>query len=206
MPNWCSNTLTVSGPQEDLRRFISAARGREHSYNNFYNNPWEVFDEIRLTSILSTPPEDSEREVDLSFHRLYPVPADVRSWPYDDGVTAQVAQVTGLKPPEMSGYYWENKHWGVKWGASDSHLNDYGDSAEYTFDTAWGPPMEWIHYVANEWPTLGFSLAYEEPGMCFRGEAFWMNGSCVSHDEYQMTEEEVDAMFEGTDEESKDSE
>jgi hypothetical protein len=190
MPNWCNNTLTVSGSHDEVRRFIAAARGREHSYNDFNSQSWEAFDEIRLASIVSTPPEDSEREVDLSFHRLYPVPADVRSWPYDDGVAAKIAKITGLKPPDEFGYYWENRHWGVKWGASDSHLNDLGDSAEYSFDTAWGPPMEWMHHVASEWPTLDFSLKYEEPGMCFRGDAQWEGGECIYHDQYQMTEEE----------------
>lgn len=190
MPNWCSNTLLISGPQEELRRFISAARGREHSYNDFYIEPWEAFDEIRLASILSTPPEDSEREVVLSFHRLYPVPSDVRSWPYDRGITAEVAKATGLKPPDLSGYEWENKYWGVKWGACDAQLNDHGNEVEYLFDTAWGPPIEWLNHVAEQWPGLSFSFRYEESGMGFCGDALWEGGVCIEHNQDCMHPDE----------------
>ena len=42
---------------------------------------------------------------------------------------------------------------------------------EYEFYTAWSPPIELLQTVAVQWPTLKFILAYEEPGMAFKGLA-----------------------------------
>ena len=42
---------------------------------------------------------------------------------------------------------------------------------EYEFYTAWSPPIEFLKRVAVQWPALIFVLAYEEPGMAFKGVA-----------------------------------
>ena len=41
----------------------------------------------------------------------------------------------------------------------------------YEFYTAWSPPIEFLKKVAVQWPALQFVLAYEEPGMGFKGLA-----------------------------------
>ena len=41
----------------------------------------------------------------------------------------------------------------------------------YEFYTAWSPPIEFLQTVAVQWPALHFVLAYEEPGMGFKGLA-----------------------------------
>ena len=42
---------------------------------------------------------------------------------------------------------------------------------EYEFYTAWSPPIELLKRVSVQWPALVFVLAYEEPGMAFKGVA-----------------------------------
>jgi hypothetical protein len=192
MPNWCNNVLTVSGPESDVAAFMKAARGRGHSYNEYpYGNDWGAFDDIRLKVLTQTlPPSPEGPEEDLCFHSLYPVPDYIRCYPYDSGVAARVAKITGETRP-VGGYEWENKNWGVKWGASDPRIQSSEPGlVEYVFDTAWGPALDWHKKVSENWPTLHFSLHYEEPGMCFAGDATWEAGVTLDHDEYEYNYED----------------
>jgi hypothetical protein len=60
MPNWCSNKLTITGPQADVQSFKEKAAGR---------CPW-------------SKPEETEVEV-LNFHSLVPVPEEVLKAGYE---------------------------------------------------------------------------------------------------------------------------
>ena len=95
MPNWCSNKLIITGPEEDLARFVRQARGPTSSYNNILDSKsWEVFDDIRIASICSMNPEPGEVS-DLSFHALCPVPEEIRRLGFD-GKLAKIAK--GIAP------------------------------------------------------------------------------------------------------------
>ena len=39
----------------------------------------------------------------------------------------------------------------------------------YDFDTAWGPPIEFVKNISKKFPELLFYLKYHEPGMAFAG-------------------------------------
>ena len=131
MPNWCSNNLTITGPQVDVEAFKTKAVG---------HSPWE----------------EPEGEPDtLNFHSLVPVPEEVLKAGY-----------------EPAGHDWELANWGCKWGASDPEiLDEWEGHVEYEFHTAWSPPIEFLQKVAVQWPSLVFVLAYEEPGIGFKGIA-----------------------------------
>ena len=183
MPNWCHNNLIVSGPSEDVKRFVSAARGRRHTYNHFDDNKWDVFDDIRIRSIVSSPPPLSDRIDELSFHALYPIPDKVRCYPYDPGNAIEIAKITG-EENVVCGYTWENSNWGVKWGACDSYSSyeEGSNVAHYDFDTPWGPACEWHSKVAEDWPTLCFTLNWEEPGVAQTGTIVWQDGCLFSEE------------------------
>lgn len=184
MPNWCSNTLTITGPEEDLVRFVRKAKGHTASYNSMRDGEsWEVFDDIRITSIASMNPEPGEVS-DLSFHALCPVPAEIRRLGYDDGVAKRVADIAGVKFPGMGGYTWQVSNWGTKWEANISYADtENSDYAQYGFDTAWSPPETLIEKISVDWPTLTFSLEYEEPGMNFAGRCEYEQGELIFSEE-----------------------
>jgi hypothetical protein len=46
--------------------------------------------------------------------------------------------------------------------------------------------MELFEKVSKDFPTLTFSLHYEEGGMGFAGEAEWNGGECTSDDCYDI--------------------
>jgi hypothetical protein len=60
MPNWCSNTLRVIGPVEDMLKFKEQATG---------HSPWDNT-------------EEREQNI-LNFHNLVPVPPEVLSAGYE---------------------------------------------------------------------------------------------------------------------------
>jgi len=192
MPNWCMNTLNVEGPAEDVKKFRMQARGHTQSYNEFSPHTvdaWPINDDIRLESLISNPPEPGDI-VDLSFHALYPVPEDFRCFPYDDTRAKELGELVGQTRPH-GGYQWESKHWGVKWGGCDTSLDTSEDNLlQYSFSTPWGPPLAFFEKVAADWPSLSFTVTFEEPGMGFRGEYVWEDGGLVFEYEEEYSEEE----------------
>lgn len=73
MPNWCHNTLTVSGEAEELQRFIEAARPNEASLRRAWK-AWEKWDGPRPT--FKAYVADVMERQPLSFESLCPQPSD----------------------------------------------------------------------------------------------------------------------------------
>lgn len=74
-------------------------------------------------------------------------------------------------------YSWCIEHWGTKWDinneAGDADESGDGKSVFMSFDTAWGPPLEFYRELEDE---FGFRVkaTYFEPGMALVGE--WSDG------------------------------
>jgi hypothetical protein len=77
-----------------------------------------------------------------------------------------VQQLSKPKTPSL------HVDWGCKWGADQTRIVDEGGTCIiYEFYTAWSPPIEFLKKVAEQWSALMFVLAYEEPGIGFKGIA-----------------------------------
>lgn len=76
--------------------------------------------------------------------------------------------------------------WGTKWDAGEVDVDIGDEQLTYRFQTAWGPPKEWLEKVAKKYPELQFELYYEEPGMDFLGRVEFENGELTGEmqDEY----------------------
>lgn len=72
---------------------------------------------------------------------------------------------------EEAWWDWRIQNWGTKWDLSEVQFEDYGDFVEYSFMSAWSPPVEWLKIVSERYPKLEFKLKYDEPGMAFMGAA-----------------------------------
>jgi len=121
---------------------------------------------FKTKAVGHSPWEAPEGEPDvLNFHSLVPVPDEVLQAGY-----------------ESAGYNWEMANWGCKWGASDlGILNDWEGYVDYEFYTAWSPPIEFLQTVAVQWPALVLILAYEEPGIGFKGIARFQGDAKEDH-------------------------
>ena len=188
MPNWCSNKLIITGPEEDLARFVRQARGPTSSYNNILDSKsWEVFDDIRIASICSMNPEPGEVS-DLSFHALCPVPEEIRRLGFDGKLAKKAAETLGVEFPGMGGAGWQRANWGTKWEPNvwGVYVDDC-DYIEYCFDTAWTPPDALVEKISIDWPTLTFRLEYEEPAMNFAGCYEYHNGELTFSEEKECS-------------------
>ena len=198
MPNWCTNKLVVSGPQQDVKAFRLKAKGCGAQYNSTSHSPtWEVHDDIRVWALFQDAPDDDGDEQVLCFHRLYPVPNDFRRFPYDDGQARKIGEACD-EPRPYGGYTWQSKHWGTKWDACEPYLEDHPLDAQelvYGFDTAWGPPTELFEKVAKDFPSLTFELSYEEGGMGFAGYNTWELGECSAEDAWDIEWDEKEGEW-----------
>ena len=79
-------------------------------------------------------------------------------------------------------YGWSIDNWGTKWdvGSTDFTIDTDNTSGYGSFDTAWGPPIEFYRKLEE----LGFDVdaTYFEPGMCFAGHYFEGNDNYYEYD------------------------
>jgi len=161
MPNWCSNILTIEGCKEEVDNFVETAKGYGYLPEN--QNTKDGF----------TP---------FDFNQFIPMPPEV----IENGYNGE----KGMEGVE-SGYLWENNNWGVKWGACEPCMSRNGDTeAVYSFDTAWSPPIKMMDAFIEQYPSLTFTLQYEELGMMFEGTCIATNGS-VSDECKEITVESL---------------
>ena len=66
-------------------------------------------------------------------------------------------------------YDWCCDNWDTKWNSSDAMLSEDGDGLNYEFQTAWGPPIKVIEAIREQYPDLGITAFYDEPGMEIAG-------------------------------------
>ena len=93
----------------------------------------------------------------------------------------------GSNGDDINWYDWRVSNWGTKWDVSTEGLEfiDHGDgTAEISgwFDTAWAPPIDALHTLAEDWDSCYVELYYQESGMCFVG--YWDSEGADEHYEY----------------------
>lgn len=152
MPNWCENKLTVSGPKQDVERFCKENRGRK----------------LGQKAMMAKGHAAGRGEARLR---------------------RGLAELAGRKPATFW-FTWRCQNWGTKWdvGASTCTKSEaYDRKSEYRrmrvvyqFDTAWSPPVHWMHRASKRYPTLSFVLRFNEPGMCVRGQVACKDGKETS--------------------------
>ena len=190
MPNWCSNTLEVTGPRlrlatdkDALKDFELTARGLA----------------------------DGEEETALCFQSLHPMPED-KEEQLKGGKDCYLHEYGNkFKDKEThedklrdAWYHWHIHNWGTKWEAGEVCLTRTSVLL-YEFDTAWGPPMALLDKVSKDYPTLRFEIWYVEPGMWFAGRKVWVGGAVVEEmegdpEEFEFCRALVDAIREDEEE------
>jgi hypothetical protein len=218
LPNWCSCQLTISGDKNTILALKERAASGSHDYVGPFNKrddsmDWGSFTPIQMEMLMKDDDlfrDKREHKPVFSFHPFVPVPREVMLAPYDSNrlkeAAAKYPEWFGRFPNLLSGYDWEHKNFGVKWDASDAYISDEGGSDDhysitYSFDTPWGPPITFMDKLAALYPTLNFSLSYEETGMGFAGDVEWSEGVCTGHDERECENEEDEEEEEYSEEE-----
>lgn len=163
MPNWTSNSLTVTGLEAD--RFLADIESAVEY--DFISHLIPMPEEIASISSGSMT-IDGER---------------VNHWREVDGRCVKVTNLDRQHLTDVHGtfdwYKWAQAHWGTKWSASDVKV----DGNRIYFDTAWSPPRAAIETISKMYPDAVFRLAYAEGGSGFWGLAIYADGDLIGEEE-----------------------
>lgn len=193
MPNWCSNSLYVSGDSDKVNEFkewvITEVKDTEIVRDENYNAVLDESGEPVLKEVL--------REK-FTFEKLFPTPAellaDVDPIPHKEGESDEQYKVRMEELVEKYGhsgwYNWRVSNWGTKWDACESDWDLDDECLTIHFQTAWSPPIGWLENVSAQFPELAFKMTFQEEGMGFCGRADgvdgiveWQDGEVILQDE-----------------------
>jgi hypothetical protein len=173
------NEVRISGPYSEVHDMLTKCgyySNQEFKMNGFIPMP----DEVRNTT--SPMPKTKEQILaEAKKHNWFE--SEVNS-ALSYAITSEEAERYNENYRKYGAYDWYDwamKYWGVKWDLSDVtwvevELPDPGDAkptddATFTinFDTAWGPPDMFYHFLSYNYPNCHISWFYHEPGMEFAG-------------------------------------
>jgi hypothetical protein len=203
MPNWCNNNLNITGDYESLQKFVASVKSTDENGNDRYeilNGLYPIPQELKDTKSGHYTAEP---------HPNWKVALDngdmTQEW-YDELVSSNAigyaqCQANLTKYGARDWYDWCCSHWGTKWGDCDTSLNGHGDNhLDFYFDTAWSPPIDGFAHISTMFPTLDFTITYEEGGMGFFGAVRIVNGlTAQSSGEYTDIEGYSELDFCGDD-------
>lgn len=193
MPNWCSNSLYVSGDSDKVKEFKDwVITETTHT---------EIVRDEKYNAVLGENGEPLTKEVMLekfTFEKLFPTPlellADVDPIPHKEGEDDEAYKARLEQLQEKYGhtgwYNWRVSNWGTKWDACESEWDLDDEELTIHFQTAWAPPIGWLENVSAQFPELVFKMTFQEEGMGFCGRADgvdgiveWQDGDVILQDE-----------------------
>jgi len=162
IPNWCYNTLDVSGSKEDLEEFKRKVSSKNQKLDFRKIIPYDR-NQRKQSKIEWKQYLEQNKENKNDFYNSFE-----QYW-FNHG-----------------GYEWCINNWGTKWKACSTTLDKSKNMLKYSFDTAWAPPIPVINEIIRRFPKLVFYLFYEELGMMFQGEIFKAENGQYIHDDCNL--------------------
>lgn len=204
MPNWCSNSLYVSGDSDKVNEFKGWVITEV--------NDTEIVRDENYNAVLDENGQPLTKEVireKFTFEKLFPTPAellaDVDPIPHKEGEDDESYKNRLEELREKYGhsgwYNWRVSNWGTKWDACESDWDLDDECLTIHFQTAWSPPIGWLENVSAQFPELVFKMTFQEEGMGFCGRADgvdgivgWEDGDVILQDEYGLEVEWVSEL------------
>ena len=156
MPNWCYNSLCVSGEKEILADFVSKT----------------------LVPRNMSSEEEYDESHRFTFNILHPLPKALEGGfsplpklegEDDTQYKERMAENVRLYGAE-DWYDWNRYNWGTKWDASSTCIEELDDNNfDLKFNTAWSPPIYWFEKVIPMYPQLEFDLIFDEESQDYCG-------------------------------------
>jgi len=145
MPNWCFNTINVSGPRHEVKKFLKAVSSNQENRHLDFNGVVPMPEEIRDTN----SPNLNE-ELSKILIKKYGS-EDWYSWTLKNWGTK-------WNPECLDGW--------------DETFSEENKTLDITINcqTAWSPPTEFLINASKIYPALVFSNDFYEEGNCFVGQ------------------------------------
>jgi hypothetical protein len=197
MPNWVYNGLTIEGSPNQVQSLIKQMNKPFTKMSDSWDTNTNTM--IKKEIVYSNPV--------FAFHNIYNH--------IDHGVSNEEYNGQPTRSPDSSfadwikfetndWYNFNNREWGTKWDVAVSengYANTYfeeGENAEndvvvYHFETAWSRPVPALEKLSAQYPTLLFTLTYEEE-TGWGGEMEFLRGKVISESEYETICRECDQI------------
>jgi hypothetical protein len=195
MPNWVFNGLTIEGNPEQVEILVEQM-----------NKPF-VYSITAVGDLSYDVKQTKYVNPIFAFHNIY----NYR----DAGITdeeyhsqpprADVTMKEWFKFATNDWYNFNIREWGTKWDVAVAEDNKYPDTymegpvangenkvVYYNFNTAWSRPMEALTKLSAQYPTLLFTLSYEEE-TGWGGELEILRGVVISESSYENMCRDCDA-------------
>jgi hypothetical protein len=149
MPNWVSNTISVTAKSKaELDAFLEKAKGSQSKVLDERGN------EFHFGAFVHPSDED------LPYYKGELEEEKPEGW---DDLSSAEQMAHNLKFTGRGWYDWNVTNWGTKWDACDTYIGRDSDlEATITFQTAWGIPEPILHAVAEQHPELALRIWSEE--------------------------------------------
>lgn len=185
MPNWVFNTVSITGKEEDLKKFVEKAKKPHNTYWEDWKTK-EIKEEIddRVISFWNFIKPENEQ--------LYFGASDYKPEGYDQLTDAEKMALS-MSFKSDGWYDWNIRNWGTKWDTSDPYLEDNSKKGEvqYQFSTAWSPAEGAYRAMVEQHPELEFDFHCEEEqgwGVKYAGES----GELVVVEEWDIPNSHAD--------------
>lgn len=207
MPNWCSTSFVVRGPEKEVVDFYESVL-RIPSDNPHIGPDLKIFE-----AHIPTPKELIEVTATTAFREIpegWQKMVDDGTWTQED-YDKRVAENNELlalqekmlaKYGSKDWYDWQVENWGVKWGDCDTGFEvspaPYGHKDLWmtsgAFQTPWGTATQAWMKISKKFPNCVFILDSDEEAGFFQGIEIVHDGDVVFEDYYEPCEypEEVD--------------
>ena len=117
----------------------------------------------------------------MTFSKIAPLPKELKDTtsPVPDDVPKEERERLVKKYGADNWYDWQCANWGVKWDAHESAFYKNGDYWIVTFQTPWGPPIEFMKTLSKKFSKMSFELQFadEGEGQYPLGEAVFEDGA-----------------------------
>jgi hypothetical protein len=191
MPNWCYNELVITGPVDQVEKFVEAAKPKREDLAGAYAAHRKHNDQLTFEQFF----EEEQRGQPLSFQSVVPYKQG-EFVPSKEDMDSPLAGLLGLSctDPDEEWYRHNLLRWGTKWDANfthewswEQHRRDDGSGyVQYDFDTAWSPPSAFVKNASKLFPSLSFSLKFAEPGCDFAGREVYRDGEMTDEEELDI--------------------
>lgn len=207
MPNHTANNFTVTGPLNDVRRFVEAVKTKDTNldFNGVVPMPDEI---LNTTSPVRIQTQDEIDKIWADWNKKKE-DGKLDAWqlkegkPWGLGITQEKSDELLAKYGFNNWYNWANANWGTKWNAYDvgewsidEGGNGYGRATIY-YETAWNPVTRLWLKVSKDYPTLEFFHEFADEGGGFLGDETIVNGEITSQNEYDWHSDDGITLREG---------
>ena len=199
MPNHISTNFRVTGPTDEVKRFIKDAAGKDSvlSLDSLLPMPSELLMVSSPVKIMTQAEIDKQWDDWKINKEAGKTSSFEKDKPFGLGITKENSDSYKAKYGVDNWYDWTIANWGSKWGVYDEtewNITDVEDdglsSAGIWYQTAWTPVTIAWERISKNYPTLEFFHEFADEGGAFVG-------NIIDDNDYEWDSDEGIVIREG---------